>query len=98
MHLQVKEMKVVSSKNFLTKLYHHPPDIGKLLIFPKDGGVDYENQFWSSIAQCQLLKHLTEEPPFPEKSFWCFEQVFTCWPQLLSFIYVYTKNGARKTA
>lgn len=45
MHLQVKEMKVVSSKNFLTKLYHHPPDIGKLLIFPKDGGVDYENQF-----------------------------------------------------
>lgn len=45
MHLQVKEMKVVSSKNFLTKLYHHPPDIGKLLIFPKDSGVDYENQF-----------------------------------------------------
>lgn len=64
MHLQVKEMKVVSSKNFLTKLYHHPPDIGKLLIFPKDGGVDYENQFWSSIAQCQLLKHLTEELTF----------------------------------
>lgn len=64
MHLQVKEMKVVSSKNFLTKLYHHPPDIGKLLIFPKDGGVDYENQFWSSIAQCQLLKHLTEERTF----------------------------------
>ena len=45
MHLQDKEIKVVSSKNFLAKLYHHPPGIGKLLIFPKDGGVYYENQF-----------------------------------------------------